>query len=75
MAILLNFCFTKPSASKPSNEIVDTNHDENNNDSGPVQAGSKTMATKRCFTARWLKEYSGFSFGIGHWPWANNLHI
>jgi hypothetical protein len=22
-----------------------------------------------------LKEYSGFSFGIGHWPWANNLHI
>jgi len=58
MATLLNFGFTKPSASKPSNETVDANHDENNNDSRPVQAGSKTMAAKRCFTAHWLKEYS-----------------
>jgi len=58
MATLLNFGFTKPSASKPSNETVDANQDENNNDSGPVQAGSKTMAAKRCFTACWLKKYS-----------------
>ena len=55
MATLLIFGFTKPSASKPSNETVDANQDENNNDSSPVQAGSKTMAAKRCFTAHWLK--------------------
>jgi hypothetical protein len=39
MANLLNFGFTKP-ASKPSNETVDANQEENNNDSSPVQAGN-----------------------------------
>lgn len=65
MATLLNFGFTKPSASKHSNETVDTNQDDNNNDSGPVQAGSKTMAAKRCFMAHWLKEYSWFIYDQG----------